>query len=239
MQAEAPAITCLVVDDDPLDRLVIENELAKYPFLRLKGSFSHPLEARPLITRASVQLLFLDVDMPLVSGLELLKSLPEPIPCIFVTSHPEFALEGFEMHALDYLLKPLRADRFRQAVLRAKEFLEIQTKAHLYELHFENDFLGFKEGGTYNRVRMSEVLYLEALKDYTKVITRGKKYVTLANLRNFSEKLPPEKFLRIHRSFVVAVDKIRQVEQHELLLGDTWLPIGKTFRQEVVRFLAS
>jgi DNA-binding LytR/AlgR family response regulator len=237
MQQEAPVFTCLIVDDDPFDRLVIESELAKYPFLQVKGSFSHPLEARSLMDVVNIQLLILDIDMPLVNGLDLLRSLPDPIPCIFVTSHPEFALEGFELHALDYLLKPLKADRFRQAVLRAKEYLEIKAKAQLYELHFEEDFLGFKESGTYNRVRISEILYLEALKDYTKVITRAKRYVTLANLRTFSEKLPTAKFLRIHRSYVVAVDKIRQVDPHELLVEDSWLPIGKTFRADVARFL--
>jgi DNA-binding LytR/AlgR family response regulator len=157
--------------------------------------------------------------------------------CIFITAHPEYALEGFEAHALDYIVKPLKFERFEKAILRAKEYLEIKKKAILYDLEFGNNLLTIKEGTTIIQIKINDIIYLEALGDYTKIITPDKKYLTLHNLKNFIEKLPEKKFVRIHRSFAVAKDKITRLDQNELILEKVKLPIGKTFRREMNKYL--
>ena len=133
----------------------------------------------------------------------------------------------------------MRAERFERSVLRAKEFLQIQDKARLYDVHFADDFLTIKESYDLIQIKISDIIYLEALKDYTKVITRAKTYLTLSNLKNFIEKLPVSRFLRIHRSFAVAINQIRKLEQNELLLDNFRLPVGKTFRNDITEILLS
>ena len=231
-------ITCAIVDDNELDRLAIEAYLEQFPFVQLKGSFANPLECLEIIQKKNVQLLFLDIDMPYINGLEFLASLKHPPLCIFITAHPEYALEGFETHALDFLLKPVKPERFERSVMRAREFLQIKNKALLYDVHFADDFLIIKESYDLIQIKISEIIYLEALKDYTKVITPAKTYLTLSNLKNFFEKLPVNRFLRVHRSFAVAINQIRKLEQNELiLLENSKLPVGKTFRQDINRIL--
>ena len=232
-------INCLVIDDSELDRLTVECYMSDYPFLKLEGSFSNPLDCLGFIESKNIQLLFLDIDMPEINGIDFLNSLKNPPLCIFITSHPEFALDGFETHALDFLVKPVKSDRFERAVNRAREFLQIKTKALLYDVHFADDFLTIKEGYDLIQIKVSDIIYLEALKDYTKVFTNDKTYLTLYNLKNFFEKLPSNRFLRIHRSFAVSVNRIKKIEQNELVINKMRLPVGRTFRQDVNNFLKS
>ncbi|MDP9076349.1 MAG: LytTR family DNA-binding domain-containing protein [Bacteroidota bacterium] len=230
-------INCVIIDDDELDRFAVETCLEQYTFIKIEGSFSNPLDCLEIIQKKNVQLLFLDIDMPYISGIEFLNSFKNPPLCIFITSHPEYALKGFETHALDFILKPLRPERFERSVMRAREFLQIQSKAKLYDIRFADDFLIIKESYDLIKIKISDIIYLEALKDYTKIITPSKTYLTLSNLKNFFEKLPNARFLRIHRSFAVAISKIRKLEQNELLLDDFKLPVGKTFKNEISRVL--
>ena len=230
-------ISCIIVDDSELDRLSIEAYLEQYTFIKLLGSFANPLECLEIIQKKNVQLLFLDIDMPYINGLEFLSSLEKPPLCIFITSHPEYALEGFETQALDFLLKPVRPERFERSIIRAREFLQIQNKAKLYDVRFADDFLIIKESYDLIQIKISDIIYLEALKDYTKVITPCKTYLTLSNLKNFFEKLPVNRFLRIHRSYAVAINQIRKLENNELLLENVKLPVGKTFKNEISRVL--
>ena len=230
-------ISSFIIDDDELDRLTIESYLEQYSFISVDGSFSNPLDCVELIRKKNIKLLFLDIDMPVINGIDFLNSLTNPPACIFITSHPEFALEGFENFALDFLLKPVKPDRFDKAIKRAKEFLQIQEKALLYDVHFADDFLVIKESYDLIQIKISDIIYLEALKDYTKVITLQKTYLTLSTLKHFFEKLPVNRFLRIHRSFAVAMSQVKKMEQNELLLENIRLPIGKTFRNEIHKII--
>lgn len=232
-----PAISCIIVEDDDLDRKTTENFIQQISFLQLIGSFSDVLDASGTIKNSNIQLLLMDIDMPVVNGLDFYKSLPDQPLCIFITAHPEYALEGFESHAFDYIVKPLKFERFKQALCRAKEYLEIKGKAALYDIEFDNNRLSIKDGTTTIQLKITDIIYLEALGDYTKIITSEKMYMTLHNLKAFIEKLPEDKFLRIHRSFAVAVDRIKLLKDNELVLDNVKLPVGKTFRRIVNKYL--
>ncbi|MBC8112263.1 MAG: response regulator transcription factor [Verrucomicrobia bacterium] len=231
-------VSCIIVEDNRIERTYLQSQVEKCPFLTLKGSFSNPIEAISFLSEQSVGLLLLDIDMPLMSGIDFLKSLENPPLCIFITSHAEYAWESYEVHAFDFILKPLQADRFEKTMLRLKEYIETRHKARLYEVQFENDFISIKEGFDVIQLRVSEIIYLEALQNYTKIVTPTHKYLTLYNLKNFIERLPEEKFLRIHRSYAVAKNKIRKFIDNELILETVTLPVGKTFRQDVNKILS-
>ena len=230
-------VRCIIIEDDELDRKTNEYFVEQISFLQLIGSYENVLEGFTSLKNSDIQLILMDIDMPLLNGLDFFKSLTKPPLCIFITAHPEYAVEGFESHALDYIVKPLRFERFEQAVERVKEYLEIKEKAVLYDIEFGTNVLSFKEGTSTIHLRFSDILYMEALGDYTKIITHKKKYLTLQNLKTFIEKLPESKFLRIHRSFAVALDKVNTLKDNELVLDNIKLPVGKTFRRTVNKHL--
>jgi DNA-binding LytR/AlgR family response regulator len=230
---------CIIIEDDELDREIAKSFLERIPFIKLIGSFSNALEAIGLIRSSSIQVLLMDIDLPAINGIEFIRLLPSPPLFIFITAHPEYALEGYDIHALDFIVKPLKFERLEQAIIRAKDYIEIKEKAILYDIGFENNQLLIKEGTSIIQLKINEILYLEALGDYTKIITYEKMYVTLHSLKNFIEKLPENRFLRIHRSFAVAIDKISKLKDNELILNDRKLPVGKTFRREVNKYLIS
>jgi DNA-binding LytR/AlgR family response regulator len=230
-------INCLIIDDTELDRLVIEDYISTRNDLHLAGSFSNALESVGILQRQNIGLLFLDISMPVINGIQFLKKLEAPPLCIFITSHTDYALEAFDVNAFDYLLKPLKKDKFDATVQRVIELLSIREKALHYDLNVENDVLTFKEGNNINRVFVNDILYLEALTNYTKVVTADRKYITLKNLKNLLEDLPRDKFLRVHRSYAVAVNKITSVRKGDVLLSEIILPMGKTYRQDIIKIL--
>lgn len=230
-------IKCLIVDDEELDRMMVEDFVESHPNLRLLGSFSNGLESLETIRNKHVELLFLDIDMPVINGVDFLKKLDPPPLCIFITSHVDYALDAFELHAVDYLLKPVKKERFELAIQRACELLSIREKALQYDLAFENDLLTIKEGNIINKVPVNDIIYLEALTNYTKVVTTTRKYITLNNLKNFLDELPQNKFLRVHRSYAIATGKINNVKDGEINLGDFTVPMGKTYRKNVNKIL--
>ncbi len=232
-----PLINCAIIEDDELDRDIAEDFLSQIPFINHIGSFSSPFDAMGTLKNGNIQLLLLDLDIPVVNGLDFYKSLPIKPLCIIITAHPEYALEGYEANVLDYIVKPLKFERLQKAVNLAKEYLEIKEKAALFDVSFDDNILSIKEGTTIIQLKTKDIIYLEALGDYTKIITSEKVYMTLLGLKLFIEKLPENKFLRIHRSFAVSVDKIRKLKDNELILDEIHLPVGKTFRRDVNNYL--
>ncbi|MEI9947379.1 MAG: LytTR family DNA-binding domain-containing protein [Chitinophagaceae bacterium] len=228
---------CVIVEDNPIDRALLEDYISSSNLFRIAGSFSHPLESLELLQGGDIAVLFSDIDMPGINGIDFFKSLQNPPLCIFVTVHPEFAIDAFDVHAVDYVLKPLRPGRLDKAIQRTMELMEIRSKALQYDLRVEKDYLMIKEGTLSSKVNISDIIYLEALTNYTKIITREKKYITLQNLKNFMEYLPPKFFLRIHRSYAVAVNRISGIDTNELIVEEQRLPLGKTYRNEVRKFV--
>jgi DNA-binding LytR/AlgR family response regulator len=222
----------LIVDDDEISRLTVEVEAGKYSFLQLIASCAHPLEAIELMNRFQPDILFVDIEMPDISGLELVKQtrMNRSLP-IFITSHPEFALDGYELEAFDYLIKPLTGDRFAKCALRIRDYFELREKAFAFDKEQESDFIIIKQGYEKHRLRLQDIAYLEAMKDYTRVIAGGKQYLVLSTLTGMLEKLAPEKFVRVHRSFAVNVDKITEVSGSRIFLGSADLPVGKMYKK--------
>jgi DNA-binding LytR/AlgR family response regulator len=224
-------ITFLSIDDDEMDLIAINRLASFHPLLKHKGSFSNASDGLDAILAINPGLIFLDIDMPGISGLEMAKKIKDKVPMVvFVTSHLEFALDGFQLSALDYLLKPVSEARFAQTIQRIGEYWQMMQKAAAYEILVEKESLLIKEGHNYIRLPQQEVIYLEAMQDYSKVVALQKKYMVNLNLSGFMERLPVDKFLRIHRSYAVSVQKIKQLRLGEVMGDGFVLPVGKTYR---------
>ncbi len=202
----------LIVEDDDFDMLSVESEAEKFPFLKKVAACSHPLQAAELIKQCRPDILFLDVEMPGMNGIELLRFLRgQALLAVFITSHPEFAVEGFDLEAFDYLVKPLTAERFARCALRLRDFAAMREKACAYEKKQEDGVITVKQGHDKVKLQLAEVQYLEAMKDYTRVVMKDRQYLVLTTLSDLLEKLPGDKFVRIHRSYAVARDKVTGV----------------------------
>jgi DNA-binding LytR/AlgR family response regulator len=151
--------------------------------------------------------------------------------CVFVTAHSSYALESYEAHGFDFILKPATEERLGKTMARIGEYIDVKTKAELYDANFEHQGILLKEGTTTHRLELKDILYVEALKDYTKVVTKARKYITLSNLKHFMDQLPAADFIRIHRSYAVAKNKIEKASREEVTINHTALPVGKTYKQ--------
>ncbi|TDE10557.1 LytR/AlgR family response regulator transcription factor [Dyadobacter psychrotolerans] len=236
MQSTTTPVRFIAIDDNPLDLLAITEYAKAYPFLINCGTFSNALEGVEATGYIKPDLIFLDIEMPGSTGLELLRKIRADVPmAVFITSHAEFALEGFELSALDFVLKPLTEERFVQTARKIGEYAEMKAKSEAYEVLFEKDMLTIKEG--YNQVRLSQkdIIYLEAMQDYTKIVTDKKNYITLSSLSFFMEQLSPDRFLRVHRSYAVSISRISELRISEIICSNTTIPVGKTYRSTVAK----
>lgn len=223
----------VIVDDNDTDRMLIEALAMKHTELALSGSFMNPLDAIGFIRDSPPDLLFLDVEMPIMNGVDFLRSMKHPPLCIFITSHPDFAVEAFELFALDYIVKPLTKERFDASITRVKSFFDIRRKALQYEHHLEQDVIVIQEGYETHRVLLSDIIYLEALKDYTRIFTREKSYITLGNLSRTLEDFNVPQFMRVHRSYAVNAKHIRSIVDQNVKMDHKLIPIGKTYKQAI------
>jgi DNA-binding LytR/AlgR family response regulator len=224
------------VDDNNFDRDAVKTLALAYPALLQAGQCSGPVEAMEMIKSLSPDLIFLDIEMPDANGIELLKNVRRLVPmAVFITSHPSYAIDGFELNALDYILKPCTAERFAACMKRVEEYWEMKQKALLYEVHFEKDIITIKEG--YNQVNIpaQEIIYCEAMQDYTKIVTASKNYLTLATLSDFIRHLNTELFIRVHRSYAVNIKKVNAYAPGKLMMENIEIPIGKTYRSHINR----
>lgn len=218
------AIQCIVVDDEPLAVQVIEGFIAKMPELQLQRSFSNPLEALAYLKQEpSVKLVFLDIQMPELTGVEFMQLLQNQVDVVIISAYDEYALEGFQYEATDYLLKPVSFDRFVKAVQKVvnKQPKDISL--------VQNEFIFIRTDKRIVRVNLSEILFIEALRNYVAIQTVSQKILTLQNLRGIEEILPPQKFIRVHKSFITAIDKIDSVERQRIFIGAHTIPIGDTY----------
>jgi two-component system, LytTR family, response regulator len=231
MSQQKTNYTCIIVDDNELDKLTLVSYVRRYPFVQIAGVFESAAEAMAYIQKnAAPDILFLDIDMPGMNGIELRKQLNQIPACIFVTSHPEFAVEGFETAALDYIVKPLKADRFTKAMERLERFLEVHHKAELLDYTLGEDTLFIKDGHNHIKLQLHEIIYLEALKDYTGIVTHKKKYCVLTPLGNLLKEKAFRTFIRIHRSYAIQKHFISKITSKEVLVNDVLLPIGRTYK---------
>lgn len=232
-------LTCLIVEDEPLARNLITDYVSKVSYLHLIQACSSPLQAIDLLRTETVDLLFLDIQMPEITGISLLKTLQKKPMVILTTAYSEYALEGYELDAVDYLLKPITFERFLRAVDKASlRQTHLQQQSRTYPLpgstqESSQAFVFVKDGTKLVKIRWDEILYIEGLKDYVTIHTRQQKVVTLQRLKSLEEQLPADKFIRIHHSFIVSLDAIDNIQRGEVQIGKTMIPISDSYKKTV------
>ncbi|ABQ04377.1 LytR/AlgR family response regulator transcription factor [Flavobacterium johnsoniae] len=226
--------TCIIIDDDEIDRLTVLSFAKKFPILDILGVFDSAEEALPFIEKQKVDILFLDIDMPELNGIEFRKQAMEIPVCIFITAHPEHAVESFQIETLDFIVKPLKLERFAQTVNRIEEFMEIRLKASLFEASIGGDTIYIKEGHDQTKVKLHEILYLEALKDYTLIITDKKRHCVLSSIGNLLKEDHFQSFIRIHRSYAVQKQFIQKMNSTEIILNNNiTIPVGRSYKENL------
>ncbi|GAA4004741.1 LytTR family DNA-binding domain-containing protein [Hymenobacter fastidiosus] len=229
-------ITCLLLDDDPLVLDLLQAYVAMTDVLQVQATFTDPLEAHHYLLTNQVQVLFSDVTMPHLSGLDLVRSLQQPPLVVLMTSHPQYAMEGFNLDVIDFLLKPISLDRFLKAVSKVTSLLRAQSAngADSRTALTGEDSFFIRTDAQFVRLHYREVLYIEALKDFTKInTTDGRTHLTLVNLKNLEEQLPPGLFVRTHRSYLINSAHIETISTLEVRVGGHALPLGHTYREQV------
>ncbi|UOG74379.1 LytTR family DNA-binding domain-containing protein [Hymenobacter tibetensis] len=230
-------LTCAIVDDEPLALSVLADYCAHVPFLRLKGKFQDALAAVEFLQDTPVDLVFLDIQMPRLTGMQLAQLLPTPAPrIVFTTAHAEYAAESYELPALDYLLKPIRFERFVQAAHRARVALQpVSVPAEPTDT--ANEALFIRQDNRLRRVMVSDVYYAEGQKEYLMLYTAAGKMLTLQSFRGLEELLPPGRFVRIHKSYLISLRHLEFVERTRVQVHGTSLPIGETYREGLLEQL--
>lgn len=229
------SINCIIIDDEPLARKGLKEYIQETNFLSLQGEFDSPLKAADLITSGTAQLLFLDIEMPRISGLDFFKTLMHPPPVIFTTAYPQYALEGFEVNALDYLVKPFSFDRFYKAAMKAKEFYEVRESNQQEEKG--SDFFFIKADQKLVKIFYDDILYAEALQNYVVIHTAARKYMTYLTFKSVEDYLSSDKFLKVHKSYIVAASKIDSIEAGDIRIGQIHIPISRNQKEEVMEKL--
>ncbi|PWN68731.1 DNA-binding response regulator [Chryseobacterium phosphatilyticum] len=226
----------MIIDDDELDRLVLQHYIRPYKKIEIVASFDSAEKAVPYLD-LPIDLLITETNLKGMSGMEFRK-LAHKIPaCIFVSSHPELAASVFEINALDFMTKPLKAERFHYSIQKLFDFFEVREKCECYDAILGENCLTIKEGGNISQIKMKDILYLEALKDYTRIITLEKNHCILDSLGNLLQKSFFESFIRIHRSYAVPRHLIRSKNCHEIeLTHHIKLPIGRTYKNNLSFF---
>ena len=226
-------ITCLVIDDEPVARKGIAGYVNQTPFLELRGTCKSALEAIEVLQDQPVDLLFLDIQMPDLTGTELVRSLENPPAVIFTTAYRDYAIEGFELNALDYLVKPISFQRFLKSANKALAHFEMAQRPIIESSEPESDHFFIKSDGRFIKIKLEDVLYFESEKDYVFIYTKQKRFLNLISLKQLEKELPANKFQRVHRSFLVALDKVDSMEGHKLIIGDKEIPVSRS-QQEAI-----
>lgn len=230
----AQIIKTMLVDDEYLALNLLETFVGKVPSLEVVAKTKSPIEAVDILQREEIDLLFLDIQMPTLSGNNLLKTLKHPPLTIFTTAYTDYALEAFELDAVDYLLKPFAFERFLQAVNKAKQLLPIQATSSNAILT-DKDFFSIKVDGKIVKLYYDDVLYVEGMKEYVRFVCKEARFVTLESLKNLEAILPQGQFIRVHKSFIVAKQYVQSVEGNQLAIGQQKIPISRSKREAIVQ----
>lgn len=222
-------IKCIITDDEPFARKGLINYVSQIDFLDLRGSCENALELNSLIKQEPVDLLFLDIEMPYMTGIDFLKNLPVRPRVIFTTAYEKYALQGFELEVLDYLLKPIPFDRFLKAANKAFDYFRGQQAPAPVE-----DYIFVKADSKLEKIHFTDILFAEALENYVAIYTREKKVITHLTLKMLQEKLSPASFIQPHKSYIAAIDKINSIEGNILHIGNYQVPISKYQKEEVM-----
>lgn len=223
-------ITCIIVEDEPLGMSLMQNHVAKVPYLELKGSFADPVRAIEFLRQNTVDLMFSDIQMPGVTGISLLKIVQNLPLVIFTTAYSEYALEGYDLDVVDYLIKPISFERFLKSVEKAAQRLN-KTEPALPAGEAKEDYIFIKDGTRYIRVDLSDIRYIEGLKDYVAIHIPGRKIVSLQTMKSLEALLPHSRFIRIHNSYIVALQAIDSLDKEKVQIGDIFLPVSDSYKK--------
>ncbi|OLY94968.1 two component transcriptional regulator, LytTR family [Cnuella takakiae] len=219
-------LSCIAIDDEPLSLQLVKTYVAQFPDLELKAVFDDALAARQWLSQHPVDLLFIDINMPDITGLELVRGLAHKPMVIFITAHKEFAYDGFELDAIDYLLKPVDRERFGKAVHKAIEYHSFRTGQPTPE----PDVIFVRSSYQLVKIKLADIEYLESVEDYVKIhFATGRPVMTLLALKSMLEKLPSQRFIRVHRSYVVSLDKVKSVVNKKVQLTKDQVPVSDSY----------
>ncbi|MFV0306004.1 MAG: LytR/AlgR family response regulator transcription factor [Moheibacter sp.] len=232
-------VSCIIVDDEPIALALVEKYVNQTPFLELKEKFSNGIKAVEYLNDYSVDVVFSDIQMPDLSGIELSRVIPKSTKVIFTTAFDQYALEGFKVDALDYLLKPFNYEEFLKAALKAKEWIDLKDSQSTEKLP-EKNFLFVKSDYKQIKIDLNEVELIEGLKDYVKIWLKGnsKAILTLMSLKKLTEELPSSQFMRIHKSYIIALDKINEIERNQVLIRDRRITVTDQYKEAFQTYIS-
>ena len=232
-------VRCIAVDDEPLALDIISDYVAKVPELTLVASTTNAIEALAMVQNGEVDLAFLDVQMPELTGIQFLKIINGKCDVILTTAYPQYALDGYELNVVDYLLKPIAFDRFYRSVQKVLNNRAPQSPPLVSAAPNGDavDFIFVKTEHKIQRVDLDDILYIEGLKDYISIYTAMERIVTLQNMKKMEDILPSNRFVRVHRSYIVALDKIASIERGRIFIEDKVIPVGDTYRDAFYKYI--
>src|SRR4051812_7308364 len=238
-------IRCLVVDDEPLALHILEDYISKMPFLQLIKATTNPIEALTIVQGGNVDLVFLDVQMPELTGIQFLKIANGKAKVILTTAYPQYALEGYELDVVDYLLKPIAFDRFFKSVQKAQSIIQpvaakqqvVVQAEPVQQDDFSTDFIFVKTEHKIQKVYLHDILFIEGLKDYISIFTPAERIITLQGMKKMEDALPEKHFIRVHKSYIVSINKIDSIERSRIFMGDKIIPVGDTYREDFFKIV--
>src|ERR1700759_3622830 len=237
-------IRCLVVDDEPLALHILEDYISKMPFLQLVKATTNPIEALQLVQDGSVDLVFLDVQMPELTGIQFLRIANGKVKVILTTAYSQYALEGYELDVVDYLLKPIAFDRFYKSVQKVQQIISpsanpapVIKEEAAPQQDLLSDFIFVKTEHKIQKVYLNDILFIEGLKDYISIFTTTERIITLQIMKKMEEALPERRFIRVHKSYIVAINKIDSIERSRIFSGDKVIPVGDTYRDDFFKIV--
>ena len=227
---------CIAVDDESLALDLLEDNIRKVPFLTLVKRCKNAFEAHEAVMKENIDLMFLDIQMPGISGVQFLQSITNPPLVIFITAYEQFALQGFKLDVVDYLLKPVSFDRFLKAVNKAHEFFNLKN---LPPTKASNEFLFVNSEYNLVKVNIRDIIYIEGLKDYIKIFIQNatRPIITRLSMKSIEEKLPSDRFVRVHKSFIVSIDKIISIRKGKISINNVHVPISDHYKENLYRFI--
>ena len=231
-------INTIAIDDEPLALQLVTGYIEKTPGLNLLGKFDNPLDAMDFIAREDVDLIFIDIQMPDLTGLEFTRSMVKGPKVIFTTAYEKYALDGFKLDVVDYLLKPFSYEEFLKAVQKVQKLIKLE-KGVPDQVDANNEFLFLKSDYKIKRINFNDILYIEGLKDYVKVYTQNSPnpVLSLTTMKLLESKLPEAKFMRVHRSFIVNLERIDTIERSRIVFGKTYIPVSDQYKEKFQEFL--
>jgi DNA-binding LytR/AlgR family response regulator len=231
-------ITVIAIDDEPLALQLVSGYIEKTPGLQLVGKFDNPLDASDFLSGNQIDLIFVDIQMPDLSGIEFTRLIEKGPKVIFTTAFAKYALEGYKLDVVDYLLKPFSYDEFLAAVQKARNLISLEQNA-LHKIESNEEFLFLKSDYKIRRINFNDILYIEGLKDYVKVFIKNdpKPILSISTLKLIESKLPESKFMRVHRSFIVNLNRIETIDRSRIVFGKEYIPVGDQYKERFQEFL--